>query len=137
MDRPFLDANVLFSAAYHSGSSLRQLWSLAETELLSCPFAVREAHDSLAQIRPAQLTDLAALLAGITMIPDPVAGSPLPPGIALPDKDKPIFLAAMGGRATHLLTGDRKHFGAYFGQNIAGILILRPAVYLQSRQSAP
>jgi hypothetical protein len=137
VDRPFLDANILFSAAYHPGSSLRQLWSLADTELLSCPFAAREAHDSLAQVRPVQLTDLAALLAGITMIPDPLAGSPLPAGIALPEKDKPIFLAAMAGRATHLLTGDKKHFGIYFGQNIAGILILRPAVYLQNRQSSP
>ncbi len=32
--------------------------------------------------------------------------------------------------ATHLLTGDKDHFGRYYGLSIEGVLILRPASYM-------
>ena len=137
MDRVFLDANVLFSAAYKPGSVLQTLWTLADTELLSCPFAIQEAHRNLSSARPARLPDLTSLLASVIVIPDPLPGATLPTGILLPEKDKPILLAAVDGQATHLLTGDVKHFGPYFGQTVAGVTILRPTVYLQSRQKTP
>ena len=38
--------------------------------------------------------------------------------LVLPAKDRPIFLAAVEAHATHLLTGDRAHFGPYFGRNV-------------------
>jgi hypothetical protein len=44
---------------------------------------------------------------------------------------KVIFLAAMAARATHLLTGDKTHFGRYYRRTIAGVLILPPSVYLR------
>jgi hypothetical protein len=49
----------------------------------------------------------------------------------LPDKDVPILLAAIEARATHLITGDVRHFGAYFGKRIEGILVLLPGDYLK------
>lgn len=49
----------------------------------------------------------------------------------LPEKDVPIFLAAIEARATHLVTGDVRHFRAYFGKKIQGIAILRPGDYLR------
>lgn len=55
----------------------------------------------------------------------------LPQEIELPAKDRPIFLSAVTARATHLLTGDRAHFGPYFGLTIAGVRIERPADYLR------
>jgi hypothetical protein len=51
--------------------------------------------------------------------------------ITLPDKDLPILWAAMAARATHLITGDVRHFGPYFGKRIEGTLVLLPAHYLQ------
>lgn len=137
MDGPFLDANVLFSAAYQPGNPLRALWQLADTELLASALAIREAQDAPARKRPARLADPTALLAGVTQVRDPPPGMALPAGIQLPAKEQPIFLAALPAQATHLLTGDLKHFGPYFGQTLAGILILRPAVYLQARQPSP
>ncbi len=92
MDRLFLDANILLSAAYNPSSSLRQLWSLANTELFSSPFAIQEATNNLALARPAQLPELTALLAGVKQVPDPPATALLPAGITLPDKDRPILL---------------------------------------------
>jgi uncharacterized protein len=49
----------------------------------------------------------------------------LPEGVSL-EKDVPILLAAIEARATHLLTGDFRHFGSYFGKRVevldAGVL---------------
>ncbi len=55
----------------------------------------------------------------------------LPRGISLPEKDVPILLAAIEARATHLLTGDVRHFGEYFGKKIEGIAIVLPGEYLR------
>ncbi len=35
MDRLFLDANVLFSAAYRDDSGLQRLWDLSDVELVT------------------------------------------------------------------------------------------------------
>jgi hypothetical protein len=44
LDRIFLDANVLFSAAYLENSGLGRLWQLEGVELLSSAYAVEEAR---------------------------------------------------------------------------------------------
>ena len=54
-------------------------------------------------------------------------------GISLPGKDVPILLAAIEARATHLLTGDIRHFGPYLGKKIAGIVICLPGDYLKQK----
>jgi len=58
----------------------------------------------------------------------------MPAGISLPEKDRPILLAAMDARTTHLITGDLRHFGPYFGKTIEGILIVTPSQYLKTHQ---
>ena len=83
-----------------------------------------------------QLAELQHLLEGITLVPTPEPGSmPLPAGLVLPAKDIPIFQAAATAEATHLLTGDRRHFGDYYGQRFEGVLILTPGSYLQARNA--
>lgn len=125
-DRVFLDANVLFSAAYRQGSGLDALWSATNLMLLSSPYAIEEANrnldDGVARAR------LQELVSGLEIVPD-AAGHP-PSGVSLPEKDLPILLAAIAARATHLLTGDRAHFGRYYGRRIGGVLIQRPGEYL-------
>jgi hypothetical protein len=59
----------------------------------------------------------------------------IPHGTLLPAKDVPILLAAIEARATHLLTGDIRHFGAYFGKKIEGIVVTRPGAYLRNRKA--
>ena len=51
----------------------------------------------------------------------------------LAGKDRPVLLAAIGVGATHLLTGDFRHFGPYYGKRIEGVLVLPPGGYLASR----
>ena len=51
----------------------------------------------------------------------------------LPDTDRPILLAASAGRATHVLTADKKHCGVLFGKTVEQVLILSPGEYLMRR----
>jgi hypothetical protein len=73
---------------------------------------------------------LDALVRAFEIVPTPAAAV-LPEGLVLPPDDQLIFLAAMTGQATHLLTGDRTQFGPYYGRTIAGVIILPPSIYLQ------
>jgi uncharacterized protein len=121
VDRVFLDANVLLSAAWRPGAALQRLWRLEGVELLSSGYAVEEARRNLET--PAQKGRLTRL-----HLVEPEHFT-LPRGVRLPDKDLPILLAAIDGGATHLLTGDWEHFGSFFRQEVGGVLILPPAEY--------
>jgi uncharacterized protein len=129
MDRLFLDANVLFSAAYRPDAGLLQLWELKDVALCSSRYAVEEARINLEQeVQRKRL----GLLAKVHLFE--ASGQILPSGVSLPAKDAPILLAAIEARATHLLTGDIRHFGPYLGKKVAGIAILLPGVYLRNRK---
>ena len=135
MDKIFLDANVLFSAAYRSQAGLHRLWQLEGVELITSAFAAEEARRNLSDEKSRKrLRTILESVRVFTRIPR--AAAPLE--IDLPDKDQPILLAALHAGATHLLTGDKQHFGAYFGRRIQGVLILPPAEYFRRREaSAP
>ncbi|MGO9465815.1 MAG: hypothetical protein ACLQIB_04165 [Isosphaeraceae bacterium] len=125
MGRLFLDANVLFAAAWRPKAALQRLWELDDAELLSSSYASLEARWNLDT--PAQRGRLTRLLRQVRLV-EPEHFT-LPRGVRLPEKDLPIFLAAIDGGATHLLTGDWEHFGLYVRQRIGGVLILPPAEY--------
>jgi uncharacterized protein len=127
MSRLFLDANVLFSAAYRSDAGLLQLWKLKEAVLASSHYALEEARINLTtEVQRARLVRLADRIQFFD-----AAERELPRGMALPEKDGPILLAAIEARATHLFTGDVRHFGSYFGKKILGILVWPPGEYLR------
>lgn len=131
MDRVFLDANILFSAAYRRDAGLRRLWQLPDAELVTSAYALEEARRNLAD--RTQRARLTRLMRAVTIAPGAEHRS-LPAGIGLPPKDRPILLAAIEAGATHLLTGDVTHFGRYHGKQLEGVLILPPAEYLSSRE---
>lgn len=126
----FLDANVLFSAAYRAESPLRELWTLPETERVTSDYALEEARRNLSGIDHRHR--LEELQRGVRLIHE--SGSwALPSDVLLPEKDRPILSAAIISGATHLITGDQTHFGPWYGRQVAGVTVLRPAAYLQSR----
>lgn len=128
MDRVFLDANVLFSAAYRSDSGLAVPWRREGAALLTSAYAVDEARRNLPE--PNQHRRLDALVGACEIVPTPAVVR-LPERLVPPADDQVIFLPAMAARATHLLTGDKTHFGRYYRRTIAGVLILLPSVYLR------
>ena len=126
----FLDANVLFSAAYAPESCFLALWKRKGIRLLSSEYAVQEAERNLTGV--ACLKRFKRLVSVIEILPGHTATAPeISPLVAdLPEKDRPILAAAIAAQATHLLTGDRRHFGRLYGRRIGGVLIQSPPQYL-------
>jgi len=128
VDRLFLDANVLFSAAYREDAPLRRLWRQPRAELITSAYALVEAERHLDATQRRRLADV---VEKVEIVPDAPADD-LPPGIALRSKDAPILAAAIAATVTHLITGDRRDFGKHYGELIGGVLILPPRDYLES-----
>src|SRR5215217_6019967 len=82
---------------------------------------------------PDQQSDLEELLGSVEIAPTTPTDHPLLSALELPAKDRPTVLAAIGVGATHLLTGDFRHFGPHYGKRIEGVLILSPGEYLSMR----
>ena len=133
VDKIFLDANILFSAAYTPDSGLLRLWSAKSVRLFTSQFALEEARRNLAIHNPGALATLDELASNVTTVPAAASAS-LPQGIHLPDKDAPLLAAAVQSGCSHFLTGDKRHFGELYGQAVAGVLVLTPAQYLQARK---
>lgn len=128
MDRLFLDANVLFSAAYRPDAGVARLWEVSGAVLVTSSYVVEEARRNLTG--KDQRTRLEELLKKMEigeamMLPPELRGE-----IDLPEKDWPVLGGAAAAGATHLITGDLRHFGAYFGKEVLGVQILKPADYL-------
>jgi uncharacterized protein len=132
VDLVFLDANVLFSGSYRSDAGLRRLWRLPTARLVTSAYAAEEARRNLSN--SGQRRELEELLGSVEVVLAAVpTDRPLFSTMELADKDRPVLLAAIGVGATHLLTGDFRHFGAFYGRRIEGILVLPPREYLASR----
>ena len=128
----FLDANVLFTAAHNpSGKAalVLELGTLGYWRMVASTLAVEEARRNLASKFPSAVSRLEILLRDMTVLPS-VSGRDCP--IDLPAKDRPIFLTALRYGATHLLTGDMRHFGPFMddASQTAGIRITTVAAFL-------
>ena len=76
---------------------------------------------------------VSSLLRGIDVVAS-VSGPSCP--IDLPKKDQPIFLTALKCRATHLLTGDIRHFGPFMKDpsKTGGMTIMTVSDFLASQK---
>jgi len=123
-ERVFLDANIIFFIAYGS-PGLERLIALAKKakyELIASQYVIEEAKRNLD--RREQHDALKRLLSDVRVVPE--ADPALPCPIALPDKDRPVLMAALACQADYLITGDITHFGKYYGEIIHGLRICTP-----------
>lgn len=132
MDRLFLDANVLVSAALKPESRLAGMWGQDDLRLLGSPYIVAEARRNVRE--PAAAKRLEALISAMTVLPAEPADFEIADDPRLPSKDRPVLLAAIVSKADFLLTGDMTHFGECFGRTIGGVTIALPGEYLRSRR---
>jgi predicted nucleic acid-binding protein len=130
MDIVFLDANILFSAAYQPKSDFLKLWGIPAVRLVTSAYAADEARRNLQKAD--QRERLEQLLGSVKLV-EATVDTQLPKDIIIPAKDQPILLAAIAANATHLLTGDWKHFGPYRNKVIGGVLILSTTSYFRAR----
>ncbi|WP_421996918.1 PIN domain-containing protein [Reyranella sp.] len=126
--RIFLDANILFSAARSDGAVRRFLHDLAARGHVPCAdgYVAEEARRNLAAKAPQALASLALLLDRVEVASLQAPTTTLPSLAALPEKDRPVMVAAVRMRCDVLVTGDRTHFGAFYGRRLAGISIHSP-----------
>jgi len=120
--RIFLDANVLFSLADARSRTSETLSMLMQFnhEVVTNSYAWGEAYRNLESKRPHWLSGLEELR-DMVMLVD-TAGILL--NIECEEKDKPILAGAIGTGCTHLWTGDKAHFGKYYGRKIHGVMIV-------------
>ena len=131
----FLNANVLFTAAHnpHGKAALViELGGEGHWLLVTSNYAAEEARRNLARKTPGALPAFASLIEDMPMVRHHLA---LRTPASLPEKDRPIFQAALAAGATHLLTGDLMHFGALMNQpdDTCGVLIQTVADFLGQR----
>jgi len=126
--RVFLDANILFSAAKSDGA-VRELLRLLLDGGHECwvdDYVVIEARRNLAAKEPDALIALEALLKRLRISAAQAPGPALKLVNWLPEKDRAVLAAAMRLRCDALVTGDRTHFGAGYGEAFAGVTIHSP-----------
>ena len=134
MTRVFLDANVLFTAGHNSAGKAALLIELGRQgrwTVLTSAYAIEEARHNLQLKYPDAVPGMNRLLPTMRIVA-PGPGQECP--VRLPEKDRPIFLAALAGEATHLLTGDWKDFGAMMEKpdKTCGIIVQTVARFLAS-----
>ena len=130
MVKVFLDANILFSAAYREQAGLAKLWQLKRVKLVSSDYAMMEAERNLRDSD--QLQRLKVFTHSLEIITS-YNDSLIPTDITLNTKDRPILAAAIAAKANFLLTGDRD-FAHLLGKKIMGVTVLTPSVYFADFQ---
>lgn len=119
----FLEANILFSAAYGS-PALERLWDQAAQGsylMIASHYVAEEARRNLD--KASHRLALEKCLSQVKLVPEADPGMSCP--IPLPEKDRPVLMAAVIAHADFLVTGDLLHFGPFFGQRIQGVTICR------------
>lgn len=127
LPRLFLDANVLISAAWREGTEIAKIWQLPELQLLTSDYVMGEVQRNLP--RPDQIERLRRFMLSVQIVPIGEL-APFPEAGLLPLKDRAVLLGAIHAQATHLLTGDKRHFGPLYGQVIRGVRITPPTEIL-------
>ena len=131
--RLFLDANVLISAAWKDNSKVARLWSTPDVELITSNYVVIECKRNLPGSE--QQNRLSQFLQTVRVLEfqrTPVLeNSP-----DLPEKDRHVLAATVLARADFLVTGDRKHFGAWYEDAILGIRVEPPGRFPHTLEGA-
>lgn len=128
--RIFLDANILFSAAKSNGAVRQLLHDLhADGHMLVVDgYVAAEARRNIAVKGTADGGDyLEALLARIEVRAGHYTAAAGSAADWLPEKDRPVLLAAIASKCDVLVTGDRAHFGPGYGRAFEGVTVHSPA----------
>ncbi len=107
---------------------MARLWKLRPVQLVTSEYAAQESRNNLPDL--AQQLRLEQLLQSVERVNAALHPAPMA-GVSLPEKDWPILHAAIVAQAQYLLTGDARHFGAYFGKTLSGVRVERPAEFLR------
>jgi len=125
----FLDANILFSAAWHDGA-IRALLNLLIGDghtLVVDAYVIAEADRNLRIHRPSAIADLDNILHRSQTSPSTGHPDEAVMELGLPPGDQHVLSTAVHAECDVLITGDRRHFGRLFKKRVGNVLILTPA----------
>lgn len=122
--RLFLDANVLISVAWKEQSKVARLWSIPQADLVSSNFVYAECARNLKL--PEQHRRLARYLEQVRVFDFP-AEPALEQMPEMEAKDRHVLAAAVLTRSHFLVTGDRAHFGQWYGTSVLGVRVEPPS----------
>ncbi len=128
MIRVFLDANILFSAAYREKNGFIMLWEIEGVQLVTSPYAFEEVHRNITRKRPEALERLLQLTERVEVCH---LLHPLKEVTGLPAKDIPILESASACGCQVLLTGDVTHFGHLMDTTPDGVEVMTTSVFLK------
>jgi len=124
----FLDANILISAAWKENAEIQRIWQFEGVRLVTSIYVMAEVQRNLPQV--SQIERLRGFMTHVEVLILPDL-SPEHAAIAqiqlLPEKDRPVLAAAVQAEAAYLITGDKKHFQAFFGRVISGVRVEPPS----------
>lgn len=137
--RVFLDANILFSSAKSAGAVRAFLAELKASghALVADAYVVDEARRNIEARFPEALDDFEGLLGELELFTGVCAPLPVETAPELPDKDRPVLSAAIQRGCHGLVTGDKTHFGAFYGKDIEGVMIHSPASLARHLEAKP
>ncbi len=123
----FLDANVLFSAAYSARGNARALVAAAlqcDATLLCSAYVLGEARRNVAAKAPHALDALGRIETVLHLVPNPLPTTEARArGLGVVSKDVAVLAAALDALADRLVTGDARHFGHLYGRTIDGVQV--------------
>jgi predicted nucleic acid-binding protein len=119
--RIFLDANVLFSASNPSSNIAQLIYLFLERhEIVTSDLALGEARRNIQAKRPQWRDAFIQLSKKVTVVPTRIMKLPVP----IADKDAPILASAIQSQCNYFVTGDKKHFGLLFDQEVEGLVVV-------------
>lgn len=126
--RIFLDANILFSAAFSDGAIRRLIHHIrnASHVVVADRYVIEEALRNISLHRSESLGVLHRIISALEIVPTRYTLPASIQDIGLPEKDIPVLATALGARCDILMTGDVRHFGALFGTSLGGTTIRSP-----------
>jgi predicted nucleic acid-binding protein len=125
--RVFLDADVLFSMAL-GGPVFNAILEVAKRDrlhLLTSAFCYLEAWRNVELKVPEKRQALEGILKRVRLVPEAWMAD------LLPEKDVPVLAAAVAARATHLLTGDLRHFAPLMAREDLPLRVLTPGDFVR------
>jgi len=119
VNRLFLDANVLFTAAHNPAGKASLLFDIAERgywTIITSNQGVAEALHNLRRKSPNSMSRLEMLLKDVMIVPTMIGQT-----------------CNLHAKSSHLLTGDICHFGPYMNNpaRTKGVIICTVASYLE------
>lgn len=124
----FIDANVLFSGANEASQMHRLLLSMSvRHQLITSDYAHEEAIRNIRTKRSDWEHGFTQIMRGIKVVESIDQAIE----IEIAPKDRPILATAITHQCDQLITGDKKDFGHLFHQNIQGVTILTPLMWIQ------